>query len=229
MDPARQDLIYLNNAATTWPKPQEVLQEVAQCLYLPLHEPCRTTGNGSTDYLSAAREDLTAFFHAGPPEHFIFTQNATDALNILIHGFVKKSGAPFHTVTTELEHNSVLRPLTTLSQDGTITLSVVPFSNNTVSLAAIKQVIRAETRLVVMTHGSNVLGSVQGIKPIAECLHANDIFFIVDGAQTAGHIPIDLSDIPVDAFVFTGHKSLLGIPGIGGFSIRDPDTVAITR
>jgi selenocysteine lyase/cysteine desulfurase len=142
---------------------------------------------------------------------------------------VKKRCAPFHVVTTELEHNSVLRPLTTLEQEGAITLSVVPFSNNAVTLAAIKQAIRAETRFVVMTHGSNVLGSVQGIKPIAEYLHANDIFLVVDGAQTAGHIPVDLSDIPVDAFVFTGHKSLFGIPGIGGFYIRDPGAVAVTK
>jgi cysteine desulfurase family protein len=233
MDPAPQDtpapLIYLNNAATTWPKPNEVLREVARCLNLPLHEPGRTTGNGSTDYPSAAREALAALFHAGSSEHFIFTQNATDALNILIHGYVKKTGEPFHAVTTELEHNSVLRPLTTLEQDGAVTLSVVPFTNNTVSFAAIKQAIRADTRLVVMSHGSNVLGSVQDIKPIAEYLHANDIFLIVDGAQTAGHIPIDLSDIPAGAFVFTGHKALFGIPGIGGFYIRDPDRVAITR
>jgi cysteine desulfurase family protein len=229
MDPALQDLIYLNNAATTWPKPAEVLQEDAHCLHLPLHEPGRTTGNGSMDYPSVARETLAAFFQAAPPEHFIFTQNATDALNMLIHGFVKKTGAPLHAVTTELEHNSVLRPLTTLEQDGVITLSVVPFRNNTVSLAAIKKVISPETRLVVMTHGSNVLGSVQDIKPIAEYLHANDIFLIVDGAQTAGHIPINLSDIPVDAFVFTGHKALFGISGIGGFYIHDPDAIAVTK
>ena len=181
------------------------------------------------DYPSAAREALAAFFHAGPPEHFIFTQNATDSLNLLIHGFAKKTGMPFHAITTELEHNSVLRPLTALEQDGAIRLSVVPFTDNTVSLAAIKKAICPETRLVVMTHGSNVLGSVQDIRPIAEYLHANDIFFIVDGAQTAGHIPVDLSDIPVGAFVFTGHKALFGIPGIGGFFISDPDAIAITR
>jgi selenocysteine lyase/cysteine desulfurase len=80
-----------------------------------------------------------------------------------------------------------------------------------------------------MTQGSNVLGSVQDIRPIAEYLHANDMFFIVDGAQTAGHIPVDLSDIPVGAFVFTGHKALFGIPGIGGFFIAEPDAIAITR
>jgi cysteine desulfurase family protein len=222
-------LIYLNNAATTWPKPPEVLEEVAACVNMPLHEPGRTTGNGSIDYPSAAREALAAFFHAGPPEHYIFTQNATDALNLLIHGFVKKSGVPFHAITTELDHNSVLRPLTSLEQEGTIRLSVVPFTDHTVNLAEIKKAICAETRLVVMTHGSNVFGSLQEIKPIAEYLNANDIFFIVDGAQTAGHIPIDLSAMPVDAFVFTGHKALFGIPGIGGFFIRDPDAIAVTR
>jgi cysteine desulfurase / selenocysteine lyase len=226
---AQSPLIYLNNAATSWPKPSEVLEEVAQCLRLPLHEPGRTTGNGSMDYPSAARESLAAFFHAGPHEHFIFTQNATDALNLLIHGFVKKTGSPFHAITTELEHNSVLRPLTALKHDGTIRLSVVPFRDNTVSLADIKKAICPETRLVVMTQGSNVLGSLQDIKPVAEYLHANDIFFIVDGAQTAGHIPVDLSAIPVGAFVFAGHKALFGIPGIGGFYIPEPDAVEITR
>ncbi|MCX6684749.1 MAG: aminotransferase class V-fold PLP-dependent enzyme, partial [Methanoregula sp.] len=233
MPPALQDaqphMIYLNNAATSWPKPPAVLEEVAQCLRMPLHETGRTTGNGSMDYPSAAREALAAFFQMGPPEHYIFTQNATDALNLLIHGFVKKTGVPFHAITTELDHNSVLRPLTSLEQEGSIRLSVVPFTDHTVNLAEIKKAICAETRLVVMTHGSNVFGSLQEIKPIAEYLHENDIFFIVDGAQTAGHIPIDLSALPVDAFVFTGHKALFGIPGIGGFSIRDPDTIAVTR
>ena len=181
-------LIYLNNAATTWPKPPAVLEEVANCLRQPLHEPGRTTGNGSMDYPSAARESFAAFFHTGPPEHYIFTQNATDALNLLIHGLVKKIGVPFHTITTELHHNSVLRPLTSLEQEGAISLSVAPFTDNTISLTAIKKAIGPETSLVVMTHGSNVLGSVQDIKPIAEYLNANDIFFIVDGAQTAGHI-----------------------------------------
>jgi cysteine desulfurase family protein len=222
-------LIYLNNAATTWPKPDAVLKEVAHCLRQPQHEPGRTTGNGSMDYPSAAREALAAFFHAGPPEHFVFSQNATDSLNLLIHGFARKTGMPFHAITTELEHNSVLRPLTALEQDEMIRLSVVPFTNTRVNLAAVKKAICEDTRLVIMTHGSNVLGSVQDIKPIAEYLHANNIFFIVDGAQTAGHIPVDLSDIPAGAFVFTGHKALFGIPGIGGFFIPEPDTVAITR
>jgi len=233
MNPSPQDaqppFIYLNNAATTWPKPAGVLEEVACCLRQPLYEPGRTTGNGSMDYPSAAREALADFFHAGPPEHVVFTQNATDSLNLLVHGFLKKNGRLFHAITTELEHNSVLRPLTALEQDGAIRLSVVPFTDACVELAAIKKAICDDTRLVVMTHGSNVLGSVQDIRPVAEYLHANDIFFIVDGAQTSGHIPVDLSDIPVGAFVFTGHKALFGIPGIGGFFIPEPDAVAIIK
>lgn len=228
MQDAQNPLIYLNNAATTWPKPKEVLDAVASCLGHPVHETGRTTGTGSIDYPSVTRESLATFFHAGPPDHCIFTQNATDALNLLIHGFVKQTGSPFHAITTELEHNSVLRPLATLEHEGAITLSTVPFTNAMINLAAIKKAIRPETRLVVMTHGSNVLGSVQDIKPIAEYLGTNDIFLIVDGAQTAGHIPVNLSDIPVGAFVFTGHKALFGIPGIGGFYIPNPDAVAIT-
>jgi cysteine desulfurase/selenocysteine lyase len=136
------DLIYLNNAATTWPKPAEVLFEVANCLRHPLHEPGRTTGNGSIDYPSAARRALAVFFHTGPAENFVFTQNATDSLNLLIHGFVKKTGMPFHVITTELDHNSVLRPLAALEQEGAITLSVVPFRDNSVSLAQIKKAVR---------------------------------------------------------------------------------------
>jgi cysteine desulfurase / selenocysteine lyase len=222
-------LVYLNNAATSWPKPPEVLEEVASCLRMPVHEAGRTTGNGSIDYPSVTREALAGFFHAEKPDNFIFTQNATDALNLLIHGFAKKAGAPFHAVTTELDHNAVLRPLTALEEERKITLSVVPFAGTRVTLAAIKKAIRPDTRLVVMIHGSNVLGSVQDIKPIAEYLAANDIFLIVDGAQTAGHTPVNLGDIPAGAFVFTGHKALFGISGIGGFYIREPDRVAVTR
>jgi selenocysteine lyase/cysteine desulfurase len=106
---AQQSLIYLNNAATTWPKPTDVIMEVAHCLRQPLHEPGRTTGNRSMDYPSATREALATFFHTGPPEHFIFTQNATDSQNLLVHGFVKKTGMPFHAITTELERKSAMK------------------------------------------------------------------------------------------------------------------------
>jgi cysteine desulfurase family protein len=220
---------YLNNAATTWPKPGSVLAEVEKSLRNPVFEHGRSTMAGAIDYPAETREALAGFFHAEKPDHFVFTGNATGALNILIHGFVKKAGSPFHAITTELDHNSVLRPLHALREEGKLSLDIVPFTKNRVDLSAIKKFIRPETRLVAMTHGSNVLGSVQDIKPIAEYLAANEIFLIVDGAQTAGHIPVDLLDIPAGAFVFTGHKALFGIPGSGGFYLRDPEKIAITQ
>lgn len=226
MNPLR---IYLNNAATTWPKPPEVLEEVAACLCLLVHETGRRTGNGSKDYPVKTREALAAFFRAEKPEHFIFTQNATDALILLVHAFVKKAGTPVHASTTEPDHNTVLRPLTALEQNQKITLSIVPFSGTRVTPATIKKAIRPGIRLLVMIHGSNVLGSVHDIQPVAEYLAANDIFFIVDGGQTASHVPVDLSDLPAGAFAYTGHKALFGITGIVGFYIRDIGAVAVTR
>jgi cysteine desulfurase family protein len=222
-------LIYLNNAATSWPKPPEVLAEVARCLDAPFFEQGRSTAGGATDYPSVTRDALAGFFNAEEPEHFIFTQSATDSLNLLIHGFTKKQKPPFHAITTELEHNSVLRPLHTLQEEGHLSLSIVPFEDCRVSLPEIKKCIQPDTRLVVMTHGSNVLGSLQHIRPIAEYCASNDIFLIIDGAQTAGQIPINLSEIPAGAFVFTGHKALFGLPGIGGFYIQDPEAVVPIR
>jgi cysteine desulfurase family protein len=228
-DPGNPSLIYLNNAATTWPKPPEVLDELVRCLRTPFFEPGRSTAGNVTDYPTATREALAVFFHAEEPDHFIFTQSATDSLNILIQGFAKNQKTPFHAITTELEHNSVLRPLNTLEGQGALTLTTIPFHDSRVTLQDIKKAIRSDTRLVVMTHGSNVLGSLQHIRPIAEYCATNDIFLIVDGAQTAGLIPINLSEIPAGAFVLTGHKALFGLPGIGGFYIQDPQAIAPTR
>ena len=138
MDPP---LIYLNNAATTWPKPPEVLEEVARCLETPLFEHGRSTAGGTTDYPSATREALAVFFHAEDPGHFIFTQNATDSLNLLIQGFVKNQNTPFHAITTELEHNSVLRPLYALAGEGRLSHSIVPSEDGRVTLQDIKKAI----------------------------------------------------------------------------------------
>jgi selenocysteine lyase/cysteine desulfurase len=226
---AAPPLIYLNNAATTWPKPPEVLEEVARCLKIPFFEHGRSTAGGATDYPSATRHALDIFFHVEEPGHFIFTQSATDSLNLLIHGFVKKQTSPFHAVTTELEHNSVLRPLHTLGKEGLLTLSIIPSDDGRITLQEVKKTIQSDTRLVVMTHGSNVLGSLQNIRPVAEYCASNDIFLIIDGAQTVGQVPINLSEIPAGAFVFTGHKALFGFPGIGGFCLPDPEVIAPTR
>ncbi|MDK2975126.1 MAG: hypothetical protein PWP08_1497 [Methanofollis sp.] len=219
------DIIYLNNAATTWPKPGPVMQAVEESLRLPYYEEGRSSVPGQTDYLSLTRDALARFFRAGPPEHFVFTQNATDSLNVAIQGFVKRQDRPIHVVTTDLEHNSVLRPLRTLEAGKKISLTIVPSTDGRVSVDAIRQAVREETGMVVMTHGSNVLGTVQDIGSIGAFLKDRGIFFCVDAAQTAGQIPIDLSTVPVDALAFTGHKALFGLPGIGGLYLADPEQV----
>jgi len=221
-------IIYLNNAATTWPKPPEVLKAVGQSLSLPVFGSGRTTGSQGEDYITLAREALAGLLAADTPEHVVFTQNATDSLNILIQGFLARE-AGCHVITTELDHNSVLRPLHELERQGSIRLTVLPFENGSVSPDAVEAAVTPDTRLMVTAHGSNVLGSVQDVARMGELLHEHGVYFIVDGAQTAGHIPVDLGKLPVDAYVFTGHKGLLGIPGTGGFYLQDPESIAPLR
>jgi cysteine desulfurase family protein len=225
----QKPLIYLNNAATSWPKPPGILEAITKSLSLPVFGSGRTTGSQGEDYVTMARETLSRFLSADPPEHIVFTHNATDSMNILIQGFLTGKQRDCHVLTTALDHNSVLRPLHEYEKQQRIRLSIIPFEDCSVRPDAVEASIRPDTRLMVMTHGSNVLGSVQDIKAIGDILHDHGIFFIVDGAQTAGHIPVELKDLPVDAFVFTGHKGLFGVPGTGGFYIRDPDAVASVR
>lgn len=212
------EMIYLNNAATSWPKPPGVRAALGDSLARPVFGSGRTAGSQGDDFVTQAREALTRFFNAGPEENWICTHNATDSLNMLIHGFLAGGveGGPCHVITTALDHNSVLRPLYEQEKQGRISLTVVPFENAIVSPDAVLNAIRLDTRLMVMSHGSNVLGSVQDIQAIGEILHEHGVYFIVDGAQTAGHIPVDLGKLPVDAYVFTGHKGLFGVPGTGG-------------
>jgi len=228
-EPDNPPLIYLNNAATTWPKPLSVLDEVTRCMKAPFFEAGRSTAGAATDYPSETRRALAGLFHAEHPDHFIFTQNATDSLNLLIHGFVKKQKASFHAITTDLEHNSILRPLNALAGEGRLSLTTVPSEDGYATLREIKKAVRPETRLIVMTHGSNVLGTLQNIQTVADYCARNDIFLIVDGAQTAGQVPINLSSLSSGAFVFTGHKALFGISGIGGFYLNDPEAIAPVR
>ncbi len=218
-------LIYLNNAATSWPKPPEVIRAMTESLALPVFGSGRTTGTQGEDYVTEARERISGFLGSKNPENIVFTQNATDSLNILITGFLAGLPKTCRVLTTALDHNSVLRPLHEYEQAGRIRLGIVPFANGCVSPEAVEEALTPDTKLMVMTHGSNVLGSVQNIREIGKLLHEHGVFFIVDGAQTAGHMPISLQDLPVDAFVFTGHKGLLGVPGTGGFYLKNPDAV----
>ncbi len=220
-----EHIVYLNNAATSWPKPPEVIRAVTDSLATPFGEGGRSTAGSCTDYPAECREALARFFSIPDPDSFIFTHNATYALNLLIHGFALGQVSRFHVITSDLEHNSVLRPLWSLERGGRIDLTVIPSRNGYLAPAEVLDAVRRDTRLAVLTQGSNVLGTVQDLMNIGAGLRDEGVFVIADGAQTTGQVRIDLKRMPVDAFVFTGHKYLFGIPGTGGFFIRTPDRV----
>jgi len=222
-----KEIIYFNNAATSWPKPKIVTDLVLTSQYQPYHEHGRSTISELKDYVTMTRKQLAFFFNCHENyQQVIFTSSATESLNMLIHGYTKNREKT-HVITSELEHNSVLRPLYTLQNENKIDLSIIPFNEDGyVSLQTIEETVKENTGLVVLTHGSNVLGTLQDISNIGNYLRGKDIFFIVDAAQTAGFVDINLHSLSIDGLVFTGHKGLYGFQGIGGFYIRNPQEVS---
>jgi cysteine desulfurase / selenocysteine lyase len=219
----------MNNAATTWPKPAGVLEAATRVFSSPFHEHGRTTATDVPDYVGEARETVAGFFGVADPDRIVFTASATDSLNLLIHGFACHHKRRFHVITTDLEHNAVLRPLRTLEREGTCTLTIIRPAGQHITTDEINNAMQDDTALVVVGHGSNVLGSVQDIEGIGRLVRDSGAFFLVDGAQTAGQYPALPGKLPVDAFVFTGHKSLFGLPGTGGFFLGNPDRIDPVR
>lgn len=206
-------MIYLDNAATSFPKPPCVAQEMMDCINHYCGNPGRSGHRLSmktAEKIYATRETLMDFFHFSNPEKIIFTLNTTEALNLAIKGLLCPGD---HVITTSMEHNSVLRPL--FSQEK-ITVSIVQADmQGHIHPAAIEKEIRPNTKLIVCTHSSNVTGTILPIKEIGQIARAHKIFFLVDAAQSAGTLPIDFHNLPVDLMAFAGHKSLLGPQGTG--------------
>jgi cysteine desulfurase family protein len=210
-------MIYLDNAATTWPKDGDCLRRAMED-YLRLGA---SPGRGgydrameSEEAVAGVRARIARFFGAGKDARVCFAANATDALNTLIQGLAT-SGS--HIVSSRLEHNSVLRPLHHLRQRRVITFDLVPFdARGCIDPVAVAAAIRPSTRLVVLTHASNVLGTVQPVAEIAAICRRCGVPLIIDVAQSAGMVPIDMQGWDVQGLAFTGHKSLLGPTGIGG-------------
>ncbi len=227
MDP---ELIYLDNAATTFPKPPGVL-EAMMARYRQIGV---SPGRGSYDraaeaegVLHQAREKLARFFGAPDPDRVIFTANATDSLNLVLSGLLQPGD---HVVTTRLEHNSVLRPLHHLQQRLGISCSLVPFSGEGfIDPDDVAAAIRPETRLVVVNHASNVLGTVQPVGDVGGICAARRIALLVDASQSAGKVPVDMAAMKAYAVAFTGHKSLYGPTGIGGLVLHPELEIAPTR
>ena len=210
-------MIYLDNAATTWPKNGDCLRQALED-YLRLGA---SPGRGGYDMaveseeaVTAVRSRIATFFGAGGDARVCFAANATDALNTLIQGLATPGA---HIVSSRLEHNSVLRPLHHLERQGLITLTLVPFdAGGFIDPAAVAAAIRPATRLVLLTHASNVLGTVQPVAEIGAICRRCGVPLVIDAAQSAGMVPIDMADLDVQGLAFTGHKSLLGPTGVGG-------------
>jgi len=210
-------MVYLNNAATSHPKPECVPAAVQRHLQQTPWAAHRG-GDLRGDFMEHARARLAAFLGAPGPDTLFFTSGATESLNILLHGLDLAGG---HVVSTVTEHTSVLRPLHHLADDTGLSFTLVPCNAaGHIDPDDLRRAIRPQTAAVVLSHGSNVTGAVQDVPAIAHITREREIPLVLDAAQTAGHVPIHAAEWGVDAIAFTGHKGLLGLPGSGGFYLR---------
>jgi len=225
-----EELIYLDNAATTYPKPVEVYDFMDKFYRENGVNPGRS-GYDKTleteEMVFGTRKMLTEFFNGDDPYRLTFSYNASDTLNMIIQGMVGKGD---HVVTSNVEHNSVLRPLYHKMHDGDIEITYVPFDDKGyIEPDDVKKAIRKNTSLVIINHGSNVIGTIQPIKEIGKICRDAGVHFAVDGSQTAGVIPIDVKEMNISLLAFTGHKCLMGPTGIGGSYIAEDVPVKGTR
>lgn len=213
-------MIYLDNAATTLQKPPQVIEAVVRAM--------TTMGNASRgahgSALQAARAvydarcKLARLFGCPRADHVVFTSNSTEALNIAINGLLSPGD---HVITTDLEHNSVLRPLYRLEEEEGVSLSFVPADRQgRIKLSDFEALIRPETRAIVCTHASNLTGNLVDIAEVGAIARAHGLLFIVDASQTAGVMPIQMEEMGIDVLCFTGHKGLMGPQGTGGLCVR---------
>ncbi len=225
--------LYMDNAATSFPKPPAVHQAMTHYATQLGASPGRgayAEARESGRLMNECRERLCRLFNGTNPEHVVFTLNTTDALNLAIRGTViaatRKNahgkGTKPHVITTWLDHNSVLRPFTQLMDDLDATVTRVECDPKTglVDPADIRSAIRPETCLIALMHGSNVTGTLHPIREIGRIARESDVLFCVDAAQTLGHVPVDVQEDYIDLLAFPGHKGLLGPLGTGGLYIR---------
>ena len=215
------DFVYLDNAATTFPKPAEVIDFMTDFYRVRGVNPGRTGFDlalEAEEVIAGARKTLTNFFGGTDPNRLVFGYNVTDALNLLLGSVL---GPGDHAITTCLEHNSVLRPMYQHRDRGG-EVDFVPFdANGFVDPADIARRIRPNTKIVVVNHGSNVIGTVQPVTQIGAACRQAGVLFAIDAAQTAGLVDIDIAAMNVDVVCFTGHKSLFGPTGTGGMYIAE--------
>lgn len=217
-------MIYMDNAATTMQKPQQVIDAVAaaMCSMGNAGRGAHAASLGAARTIYDAREKLACFFHAENPKQIAFTMNSTESLNIALKGVLNPGD---HVITTMLEHNSVLRPLYELQEKGTELTILKSNPQGTLDYEDFEKAIKENTKAIVCTHGSNLTGNLVDVKRVGEIAKNHGVLFIVDASQTAGVFPIDVQEMGIDILCFTGHKGLLGPQGTGGIYVREGLTV----
>lgn len=213
-------MIYLDNAATTLQKPGQVAEAVteAMCSLGNAGRGVHEATLGASRVIFDTRKRLADFFHAESPKQIAFTMNSTESLNTAVKGILQSGD---HVITTELEHNSVLRPLYEMEKRG-VELTVIPSDEKgRIDVQDFEREIRENTRMIVCTHGSNLTGNLVDIAAVGEIARRHQVLFCVDASQTAGVFPIDVQEMRIDILCFTGHKSLLGPQGTGGMYVRE--------
>lgn len=225
-----EGLIYLDNSATSYPKPQEVYDYMKEFYQSHGVNPGRSGFDKALEaeeVVHSTRKMLTKLFNGKNPNHLTFSYNATDSLNMIIQGMLSKGD---HVITSNVEHNSVLRPLYHKMHDGEIELTYIPFDDKGyIDPDDVKKAFKKNTSLVIINHASNIIGTVQPITEIGKYSREAGIFFAVDASQSAGAIPIDVEAMNIDILVFTGHKCLMGPTGIGGSYIGEDVPIKGTR
>jgi len=214
--------IYLDNAATSYPKPEEVYKGIEAFARASGANPGRGGHRRAVEaesMINDTRRLLARLFGVTRPERIVFGHNATDGLNMAIKGVL---GPGDHAITSVLEHNSVSRPLNQLEKEGVITLTRLPATaDHLIDPEDVARAFRPRTRLVALTHASNVTGTIQPVGPIGRIARERGALFLVDAAQSAGVVPIDFEKDYIDLLAFTGHKALLGPTGTGGLAVGE--------
>ena len=214
-------MIYFDNAASTFPKPNIVYDSVMEAMKEYGANPGRSGHKLALKMgrkIFETRELLAELFNIDNPMNIAFTSNCTESLNIAIRGLLQKGD---HVVTTSMEHNSVLRPLTALQKEGVEITIVKGDSKGRIKLEDIEKSIKENTKLIVTTHISNLTGTILPVESIGQLAKDNGIYYLVDGAQSAGVYDIDVNKMNIDMLAFPGHKGLLGPQGTGGLYIRE--------